>query len=35
MLRWRTDKKAEEADTLEHVRRILAGALAHRGGADA
>ncbi|HXH35017.1 MAG TPA: ATP-dependent DNA ligase, partial [Plantibacter sp.] len=23
MLRWRTDKKAEEADTLEHVRAIL------------
>ena len=23
MLRWRTDKKAEEADTLEHVRGIL------------
>jgi ATP-dependent DNA ligase len=34
MLRWRTDKKAEEADTLEHVRRILAGALAHRSGSD-
>ena len=33
MLRWRTDKKAEDADTLEHVRRILEGALAHRGGA--
>ncbi len=26
MLRWRTDKKAEEADTLEHVRTILEGA---------
>ncbi len=24
MLRWRKDKKAEEADTLEHVRTILA-----------
>jgi DNA ligase-1 len=35
MLRWRTDKKAEDADTLEHVRRILEGALAHLGGADA
>jgi DNA ligase-1 len=35
MLRWRTDKKAEDADTLEHVRRILEGALAHRGDADA
>src|SRR6266542_107624 len=35
MLRWRTDKKAEDADTLEHVRRILQGALAHRSGADA
>ena len=23
MLRWRTDKKAAEADTLEHVRGIL------------
>jgi DNA ligase 1 len=23
MLRWRTDKKAEEADTLESVRRLL------------
>jgi len=34
MLRWRTDKKAEEADTLEHVRRILEGARAHRGTAD-
>jgi DNA ligase-1 len=29
MLRWRTDKKAEEADTLENVRRILEGARAH------
>jgi DNA ligase-1 len=35
MLRWRTDKKAEDADTLEHVRQILEGALAHRGGAGA
>jgi ATP-dependent DNA ligase len=26
MLRWRTDKKAEEADTLENVRKILDGA---------
>jgi len=26
MLRWRTDKKAEEADTLDHVRKILEGA---------
>jgi DNA ligase-1 len=26
MLRWRRDKKAEEADTLEHVRKILAAA---------
>ena len=34
MLRWRTDKKAEEADTLEHVRRILEGARAHRGTTD-
>jgi len=34
MLRWRTDKKAEEADTLEHVRRILEGARARRGTAD-
>ena len=33
MLRWRTDKKAEEADTLEHVRRILESARAHGGPA--
>ena len=26
MLRWRTDKKAEEADTLDQVRKILDGA---------
>jgi DNA ligase-1 len=26
MLRWRTDKKAEEADTLENVRKILESA---------
>jgi DNA ligase-1 len=26
MLRWRTDKKADEADTLDHVRKILEGA---------
>jgi|SRR5882672_1014286 len=32
MLRWRTDKKPEDADTLDAVRRILEGALAHRGG---
>jgi hypothetical protein len=32
MLRWRTDKNPEDADTLEHVQRILDGALAHRGG---
>jgi DNA ligase-1 len=25
MLRWRTDKKPEEADTLDHVRKILEG----------
>jgi ATP-dependent DNA ligase len=31
MLRWRTDKKADEADTLENVRRILEGARAHGG----
>ena len=31
MLRWRTDKKVEDADTLEHVRGILASARAHRG----
>jgi DNA ligase-1 len=31
MLRWRTDKKAEEADTLDHVRRILEAARAHGG----
>jgi DNA ligase-1 len=35
MLRWRTDKKAEEADTLAHVRGILEGALARGGAADA
>ena len=34
MLRWRTDKKAEEADTLEHVRRILETARAHGGSAE-
>ena len=33
MRRWRTDKKAEEADTLAHVREILEGALARGGGA--
>ena len=26
MLRWRTDKKVEEADTLDHVRKILEAA---------
>jgi DNA ligase-1 len=31
MLRWRTDKKPEDADSLDHVRRILDSALAHRG----
>jgi DNA ligase-1 len=35
MLRWRTDKKSEDADTLEHVQQILQGALAHRSGTDA
>jgi DNA ligase 1 len=35
MLRWRTDRKAEEADTLEHVRGILRRALAHGGDGDA
>ncbi len=30
MLRWRTDKKPEDADTLEQVRRILESTLAHR-----
>jgi DNA ligase-1 len=35
MLRWRTDKKPEEADTLEHVRGILQSALAHGRDADA
>jgi hypothetical protein len=34
MLRWRTDKKAEEADTLDHVRRMLEGSLAHRGNTE-
>jgi len=28
MLRWRTDKKADEADTLESVRKLLPGAAA-------
>ena len=32
MLRWRTDKKAEEADTLDYVRHILEGVLAHGRG---
>jgi DNA ligase-1 len=32
MLRWRTDKTAEDADTLEQVRHILSGVLAHRRG---
>jgi DNA ligase 1 len=31
MLRWRTDKKAEEADTLDHVRGILDSARAYGG----
>jgi len=31
MLRWRTDKKAEEADTLDNVRRILEAARAYGG----
>jgi len=31
MLRWRTDKKPEDADTLDAVRKILQSALAHRG----
>ena len=35
MLRWRTDKKAEDADTLAHVRGILEAALARGGAADA
>ena len=35
MLRWRSDKKAEDADTLDNVRRILESALAHGGSADA
>ncbi len=30
MLRWRTDKKPEDADTLDQVRRILESTLAHR-----
>jgi DNA ligase-1 len=33
MLRWRSDKNAADADTLDHVRRILEGALAHGGRA--
>ena len=32
MLRWRTDKRAEEADTLDQVRHILEGVLAHGRG---
>ncbi len=35
MLRWRTDKQAGEADTLDRVRRILDDALAHGSGAGA
>jgi DNA ligase 1 len=35
MLRWRTDKKPGDADTLEHVRGILQSALAHGRDADA
>ncbi len=35
MLRWRTDKKAEQADTLEHVQKILEGALAQGPGGNA
>lgn len=31
MLRWRTDKKAEDADTLEQVRQILEDARRHGG----
>jgi DNA ligase-1 len=31
MLRWRTDKQPEDADTLDAVRKILQSALAHRG----
>jgi ATP-dependent DNA ligase len=31
MLRWRTDKQPEDADTLNAVRKILQSALAHRG----
>ncbi len=34
MLRWRTDKKADEADTLDDVRRILDGARAHHKDGD-
>ena len=34
MLRWRTDKKAEDADTLDHVRGILEVALTHQSRAD-
>lgn len=30
MLRWRTDKKPEDADTLDQVRHILESTLAHR-----
>ncbi|HEU4936475.1 MAG TPA: ATP-dependent DNA ligase [Vicinamibacterales bacterium] len=34
MLRWRTDKKAADADTLEHVRGILETARAHGGSSE-
>jgi DNA ligase-1 len=34
MLRWRTDKKAEEADTLDHVRGILDTARAYGGHSE-
>ena len=35
MLRWRQDKKAEEADTLEAVRRLLGGSIAPSEGKEA
>ena len=34
MLRWRTDKKPEDADTLDQVRRILESTLADRHEGD-
>jgi hypothetical protein len=34
MLRWRTDKKAEEADTIETVRALLSDGNGKERGRD-